>query len=171
MKRILVPTDFSENAEHALKVAAQIARDTNGEIFLVHMLEIPSQMADAVSGGAAIPEIALFINKAHEKLEEVLTRLPHNDMAIVRHDALALLCELRGNLAQAIKHRRREIQLMQRLHREAALPRHDEDTRAYMLQGRDDAALADRQAILESLESRLELARQARVGNRDSLSV
>ena len=74
MKRILVPTDFSENAEHALKVAAQIARDTNGEIFLVHMLEIPSQMADAVSGGAAIPEIALFINKAHEKLEEVLTR-------------------------------------------------------------------------------------------------
>ncbi len=74
MKRILVPTDFSENAEHALKVAAQIARDTNGEIFLVHMLEIPSQMADAVSGGAAIPEIAFFINKAHEKLEEVLTR-------------------------------------------------------------------------------------------------
>ncbi|WP_394760054.1 universal stress protein [Flavobacterium sp.] len=74
MKRILVPTDFSENAEHALKVAAQIARDTNGEIFLVHMLELPSQMADAVSGGAAVPEIMLFLNKAHEKLEEVLTR-------------------------------------------------------------------------------------------------
>jgi nucleotide-binding universal stress UspA family protein len=26
MKRILVPTDFSEHAEHALKVAAQIAK-------------------------------------------------------------------------------------------------------------------------------------------------
>ena len=72
MKRILVPTDFSENAEHALKVAAQIARDTNGEIFLVHMLELPSQMRDAVSGGATIPEIAFFIKKAHEKLEEIL---------------------------------------------------------------------------------------------------
>lgn len=74
MKRILVPTDFSENAEHALKVAAQIARDTNGEIFLVHLLELPTQMADAVSGGAAVPEIMLFMKKAHEKLEEVLTR-------------------------------------------------------------------------------------------------
>lgn len=74
MKRILVPTDFSEHAEYALKIAAQIARDTNGEIFLVHMLEFPTQMADAVSGGADIPEIMLFMKKAHEKLEELLER-------------------------------------------------------------------------------------------------
>jgi nucleotide-binding universal stress UspA family protein len=72
MKRILVPTDFSVHAEYALKVAAQIARNTNGEIFLVHMLEFPSQMADAVSGGADIPEIMLFMKKAHEKLEDLL---------------------------------------------------------------------------------------------------
>lgn len=72
MKRILVPTDFSEYAEYALKVAAQIARDTDGEIFLVHMLEFPAQMADAVSGGADIPEIMLFMKKAHEKLEDIL---------------------------------------------------------------------------------------------------
>ncbi|MGH2664494.1 universal stress protein [Flavobacterium sp.] len=74
MKRILVPTDFSDHAEYALKVAAQIARDNEGEIFLVHMLEFPTQMADAVSGGADIPEIMLFMKKAHEKLEELLTR-------------------------------------------------------------------------------------------------
>lgn len=74
MKRILVPTDFSVHAEYALKVAAQIARDNNGEIFIVHMLEFPGQMADAVSHGADIPEIMLFMKKAHEKLEELLTR-------------------------------------------------------------------------------------------------
>lgn len=74
MKRILVPTDFSEHAEHALKVAAKIAKENNGEIFIVHMLELPSQMADAVSSGAAIPEIMLFLNKAHEKLEELITK-------------------------------------------------------------------------------------------------
>lgn len=74
MKRILVPTDFSEHAEHALKVAAKVARENNGEIFIVHMLELPSQMADAVSSGAAIPEIMLFLNKAHERLEELLTK-------------------------------------------------------------------------------------------------
>lgn len=74
MKRILVPTDFSAHSEYALKVAAQIARDTDGEIFLVHMLELPTQMADAVSGGAAIPEIMLFMKKAHEKLEALTER-------------------------------------------------------------------------------------------------
>lgn len=74
MKRILVPTDFSVHADYALKVAAQIARDTNSEIFLVHMLELPTQMADAVSGGADIPEIMLFMKKAHEKLENLLTK-------------------------------------------------------------------------------------------------
>ncbi|MES2812434.1 MAG: universal stress protein [Bacteroidota bacterium] len=72
MKRILVPTDFSTHAEYALKVAAKIAKENDGEIFIVHMLELPSQMADAVSSGAAIPEIMLFLNKAHERLEELL---------------------------------------------------------------------------------------------------
>jgi nucleotide-binding universal stress UspA family protein len=36
MKKILIPTDFSTNAEHALKVAAQIAKNNNGEIILLH---------------------------------------------------------------------------------------------------------------------------------------
>jgi nucleotide-binding universal stress UspA family protein len=74
MKRILVPTDFSKHAEYALKAASQIARDTNSEIFLVHMLELPSQMADAVSGGADIPEIMLFMKKANERLDELTQR-------------------------------------------------------------------------------------------------
>lgn len=69
MKRILVPTDFSIRAENALKVAAQIARKNNSEIHLLHMLEIPSQMNDAISGGAAIPEIMLFLQKAKETMQ------------------------------------------------------------------------------------------------------
>ena len=69
MKRILVPTDFSTRAENALKVAAQIARKNNCEIHLLHMLEIPSQMNDAITGGAAIPEIMLFLQKAKETMQ------------------------------------------------------------------------------------------------------
>ena len=38
MKRILVPTDFSPEAENALKVAAQLAKDHNSEIYLLHLL-------------------------------------------------------------------------------------------------------------------------------------
>lgn len=69
MKRILVPTDFSSRAENALKIAAQIARKNNFEIHLLHMLEIPSQMNDAITGGAAIPEIMLFLQKAKEIMQ------------------------------------------------------------------------------------------------------
>lgn len=68
MKRILVPTDFSAHAENALKVAAQIAKKSNSEILLLHMLEIPSQMNDAITGAASIPEVMLFIKKANETL-------------------------------------------------------------------------------------------------------
>ncbi|MGO4820375.1 MULTISPECIES: universal stress protein [unclassified Flavobacterium] len=71
MKQILVPTDFSDHAENALKIAAEIAKKNNSEIFLLHMLEIPNQMNDAISGAASIPEVMLFIEKAQEKLHEL----------------------------------------------------------------------------------------------------
>lgn len=74
MKRILVPTDFSEHAEDALKVASQIARKNDSEIIILHMLELPSQMNDAILGGASIPETMLFMKKANEMLDEVSSR-------------------------------------------------------------------------------------------------
>lgn len=74
MKRILVPTDFSEHAENALKAAAQIAKKNSAEIIILHMLELPSQMNDAVLGGASIPETMLFIKKANETLDEIAAK-------------------------------------------------------------------------------------------------
>lgn len=74
MKQILVPTDFSEHAENALKVAAQIAKKNNSEIIILHLLELPSQMKDAILGGASIPETMLFIKKANEMLHEISSK-------------------------------------------------------------------------------------------------
>jgi nucleotide-binding universal stress UspA family protein len=71
MKRILVPTDFSKHATDALKVAAQIAKKNQGEIILLHMLELPSQGADAITGGSDIPEIMFFKNAALQRLEKI----------------------------------------------------------------------------------------------------
>lgn len=71
MKRILVPTDFSNHAEYALKVAAQIAKKNNGEIYLLHMLDLPHEGSDAQSQGHAIPEIMYFKKRAEEKLDEL----------------------------------------------------------------------------------------------------
>ena len=72
MKKILVPTDFSEYAYYALKVAAQIAKKNNGEIILLHMLELPHQAGDAIGSGHDIPEIMLFKNAAMKRLEDLM---------------------------------------------------------------------------------------------------
>ncbi len=72
MKRILVPTDFSKHAEYALKVAAQIAKKNDGEIFLVHMLELPTSGNDAISRAHDIPELVFFKNAAVAKLDELM---------------------------------------------------------------------------------------------------
>ncbi|MBF4493875.1 MULTISPECIES: universal stress protein [unclassified Flavobacterium] len=74
MKRILVPTDFSEHAEDALKVAAQIAKKNDSEIIILHMLELPHQSNDAIMGGTSIPETMLFMKKANEMLDEAAAK-------------------------------------------------------------------------------------------------
>jgi hypothetical protein len=86
-----------------------------------------------------------------ERLEEVLREIPDNHLAIVRAEGLALLGELRGDLDEAIAHRRREIRLMEKLHREAESPSYAASTRAYMLRGRNKADLRERRAILGRL--------------------
>jgi len=71
MKRILIPTDFSEHSIYALKVAATIARKTESEIYLLHLLDIPGQYGDAIKQDAEIPEIMFFIKKVQERFDEM----------------------------------------------------------------------------------------------------
>ena len=71
MKTILVPTDFSKHAENALKVAAQIAKKNDGEIILLHMLELSTSGNDALHTAHDIPELMFFKNAALEKLENL----------------------------------------------------------------------------------------------------
>lgn len=87
MKRILVPTDFSTYAENALKAAAQIAKKNNSELFLLHMLELPSQMSDTITEGNSIPEVMFFIEKAREMLESIKER-PYLNGIIVNEAVL-----------------------------------------------------------------------------------
>ena len=71
MKKILVPTDFSEHAEFALKVAAQLANKINAEIYLLHMLELPTEMSDMINKGSEGPEIIFALKKARQQFEEI----------------------------------------------------------------------------------------------------
>lgn len=71
MKRILVPTDFSEQAENALKVAAQLAKKHDCEIYLLHILEIPLQEVDPITSYNSLPEALFFMKLAHQKFEKL----------------------------------------------------------------------------------------------------
>lgn len=74
MKKILVPTDFSEEAENALKVAAQLAKDYDSEIYLMHMLELPLHQVDALSSHSELPEAMFFMKLAHKRFEDVMQK-------------------------------------------------------------------------------------------------
>ena len=72
MKKILVPTDFSEQAENALKVAAILAKKYGAEIYLLHMMEIPMQQTDPINAVSDIPEALFFMKLAHKRFEDLL---------------------------------------------------------------------------------------------------
>ncbi len=74
LKKILVPTDFSPLAENALKIAAQLAKQHNGEIYLLHMLELPLSQIDAMSSHSDLPEAMFFMKLAHKRFEEAMEK-------------------------------------------------------------------------------------------------
>ncbi|WP_452219910.1 universal stress protein [Lacinutrix salivirga] len=83
MKKILVPTDFSKEAEQALKVAANIAKRHDCEIHLLHMLGLPVQQSDILGGSADLPEAMYFMKLAHKQFEELLAKEFLNGLNII----------------------------------------------------------------------------------------
>lgn len=65
MKKIIVPVDFSEQSEYALKVAASLAKKHGSEIFAVHMLELSAAIISTTEG--LQQDQMLFLIKLSEK--------------------------------------------------------------------------------------------------------
>ncbi|NJW52381.1 universal stress protein [Salinimicrobium oceani] len=84
MKRILVPIDFSEQAERALKVAAQLAKKYGGEIYLLHLIELPADMVNPVGDTRSndLPEALFFMKMAKKKFDDLLSRPYLKDLKI-----------------------------------------------------------------------------------------
>jgi len=76
MKKILVPVDFSKKSEEALKVAAKIARKIDGEIYVLHLLDIPSGEVDMIDGHQVPkgPMAMMLFETTHEKFDEFLDK-------------------------------------------------------------------------------------------------
>ncbi len=65
MNNIIVPVDFSEQSEFALKAAADLAHRYGSEILALHMLELNQALATSPEG--LYPEQTIFLIKLAEK--------------------------------------------------------------------------------------------------------
>lgn len=81
MKRLLVPTDFSVQAENALKVAVKIAQKNNSEIFLLHSMELPLHLATAKES-TGIPEPLFYMKLARKHFEEFRQKPYLNEVVV-----------------------------------------------------------------------------------------
>jgi nucleotide-binding universal stress UspA family protein len=83
MKKILVPTDFSECADRALEFAASLAKKVSGEIFLIHIIDDQDQDTISTSGEihsvvsgytAEIPHMIGLLKETKVIIEEIKKR-------------------------------------------------------------------------------------------------
>ncbi len=70
MKRILVPTDFSKQAENALKVAVKLSKKHNSEIYVLHSMEMPLHLSSSSDSGS-LPESLFFIKLAEKRFSDL----------------------------------------------------------------------------------------------------
>ena len=73
MKKIIVPIDFSEHSEYALKTAVKLAKQYNSEVLALHMLEMSDLMLTA-SDGLQYEKATFFIKLSEQKFEEFLKK-------------------------------------------------------------------------------------------------
>ncbi len=85
MKKILVPTDFSDEAENALKVAALLAKKFDAEIVLTHVLELPLQQLKGMSSQSELPEAMFFMQLASNRFDDVLENDYMQDITVHKH--------------------------------------------------------------------------------------
>ncbi len=109
MKRILVPTDFSEQAENALKVAAQIAKKIGSEIYVLNSLELPLHLASS-NETSSKPESLFFIKLSKKYFEELLKK-PYLEGLLI-HEAIMGHGEVYDDVNYVIKEKDIDLVIM-----------------------------------------------------------
>lgn len=74
MKKILVPTDFSDYALNALKLAAKIAEKSNATIYLFHIINIPSYETGILpfQNAQSLPEGMHIMKHIKQKFKDLM---------------------------------------------------------------------------------------------------
>ena len=72
MQNIIVPVDFSEQSEYALKTAASLAKKFDSGVIVLHMLELSSTMIS--SEGMGQQQIVLLLKASENRLSKFLDK-------------------------------------------------------------------------------------------------
>lgn len=94
MKKILVPIDFSKTARLAVEVAADVAKRTEAELILLHVIEAPSETSHNITGEVDLSEPwedKIFTMKLIERSKKQMARLFHE----LRDNGLKVKQEMR----------------------------------------------------------------------------
>lgn len=87
MQKILVPTDFSPLASYATSAAIQIARKTNAEVILLHVVEMPGASFSVTGQQVNSNEFDLYtmklIAKSKDDLVKVVNAHSKDDIKLV----------------------------------------------------------------------------------------
>ncbi len=100
MQKILVPTDFSEQANNAVDLASKLAQKMDAEVILLHVVEDNSVTSVHVTGEIDLPDMQdrLFVLKLIEKAKTNLAD------AVAKYSDVNIKKEIRiGNAYHNIK--------------------------------------------------------------------
>jgi nucleotide-binding universal stress UspA family protein len=82
IKKILIPTDFSASAMHALKYAIDLNKSFNARLYLLHVLQDITDFSEFNLSPTILPQLyAEFEQNATNKLEEIVNTLVPKDTA------------------------------------------------------------------------------------------
>jgi len=88
LKRILLPTDFSEYSAEATRYACELAQRFKAELHLLHVLEVHVSPTPAFGGGLALGSYIKESQEAAEKaLSNALDATWTEDLSVVRATA------------------------------------------------------------------------------------
>jgi len=76
IKRILFPTDFSENSEYAFLYALAFARDFGSKLYLLHVVYFPPQMPEFDIGRV----LDGLVKSAEKNLKKLIQKTPETQV-------------------------------------------------------------------------------------------
>ena len=102
LRSILAATDFSENADEALRVAIDLAKQFGAELHLIHCLDLPVPIFNPYAVSVPDSLIAQARDEAARRLEEAVRRAEHAGVTVKSHLAEVPAAQAIASLAEEL---------------------------------------------------------------------